>query len=65
MEISVSMVLVITSKTDVFSSNQSCVDVFSVIILKMDMKACFVIINGVDSYIFYVWEVPICLFLDG
>lgn len=54
MEISVPMVLVITLKTDVFSSNWSCVDGFSVITLKMDMKACFVVINSVDSYIFYV-----------
>lgn len=59
------MVLVITVKTDVFSSNWSCVDGFGVTTLKMDMKACFVVINSVDSYIYYVWEVPVCLFLEG
>lgn len=65
MEISVPVVLVIILKTDMFSSNWSCVDGFSVITLKMDMKACFVVINNVDSYVFYVWEVPMCLFLEG
>lgn len=65
MEISVPMVLVIALKADVFSSDWSCVDGFSVVTLKMNMKACFVVINSVDSYVFYVWEVPKCLFLEG
>lgn len=54
MEISVPMILVITLKADVFSSDWTCVDGFSVITLKMDMKACFVVINSVDSCIFCV-----------
>lgn len=29
--------------------------------LKMDMKVHFVIISIIDSYIFYVWEVPMYL----
>lgn len=63
MEISVPMLLVITVKADVFSSDCSCVD--GLITLKMNMKACFGVINSVDRFIFYLWEVPMCLFLEG
>lgn len=65
MEIPVPMILVITVKADVFFSDCSCVDGFSVITLKMNMKACFGVINSVGSCIFYLWEVPMCLFLEG
>lgn len=37
---------------------------FNVINLKMNMEGFFMVINSVDSYIFYVWEVPMCLFLE-
>lgn len=48
-----------------FTSDWSCVIGLGVVTLKMDMKVRFVIISVMDSYIFYVWEIPMYLFFES